>query len=77
MRTIQMTLDEDLVTTVDKIVKDLSTTRSAFMRKALREAIDRINIQHLEYKHQQGYMSHPTNSNEFSVWEHEHDWGDE
>ena len=39
MRTIQMTLDDDLVQTVDEIVRALNTTRSAFTRKALQEAI--------------------------------------
>ncbi len=30
MRTIQMTLDDDLVATVDQVVKKLKTTRSTF-----------------------------------------------
>ena len=77
MRTIQMTLDEDLVTTIDNLVKELDTTRSAFTRQALREAIDRINIRKLEAKHCQGYASHPVGSNEFTVWENEQEWGDE
>lgn len=77
MRTIQMTLDEDLVTTIDNLVKELDTTRSAFTRKALREAIHRIKIQKLEAKHRQGYVSHPAGSNEFTVWENEQEWGDE
>jgi metal-responsive CopG/Arc/MetJ family transcriptional regulator len=33
MRTIQMTLDDDLVDSVDHIVKELKTTRSAFTRR--------------------------------------------
>ena len=33
MRTIQMTLDDELVDAVDKIVKKLKTTRSAFARQ--------------------------------------------
>ncbi len=77
MRTIQMTLDDDLVKTIDKIAKELKTTRSAFTRNALREAVNRINIQRLEEKHRQGYESHPVIKEEFSVWEKEQDWGDE
>lgn len=42
MRTIQMTLDDGLVATVDKIVKKSKTTRSAFARKALRNAIKQV-----------------------------------
>jgi len=77
MRTIQMTLDEDLVKSVDKIAKELGTTRSAFTRAALREAIREFNLKRLEKKHRRGYEMHPVNREEFSVWEGEQDWGDE
>jgi metal-responsive CopG/Arc/MetJ family transcriptional regulator len=39
MRKIQMTLDDELVAVVDSVVKQLKTTRSAFTRKALKDAI--------------------------------------
>jgi len=76
MRTVQMTLDEELIDTVDKIVKELKTTRSSFTRQALREAIERLNVRRLEEKHRQGYKRHPVSRYEFSVWEDEQDWGD-
>jgi len=44
MRTIQMTLDEDLVEAVDNIVKKLKTTRSAFARKALKDAVRQAHV---------------------------------
>lgn len=76
MRTVQMTLDEELIELVDKVVKELKTTRSSFTRKALRDAIDRLNIERLEDKHRRGYMIYPVSKYEFSVWENEQDWGD-
>ena len=76
MRTIQMTLDDGLVETVDKIVNDLKTSRSAFTRDALRDAVNRFEIRRLEQKHKQGYALHPVNRVEFSAWEKEQDWGD-
>jgi len=75
MRTIQMTLDNDLVEKVDKIVKELKTTRSAFTRTALRKTIDNLNVSRLEKKHRRGYEIHPVNKDEFSIWEGEQDWG--
>ncbi len=72
-----MTLDDELVSNVDKIVKTLNTTRSAFTRDALRDAIRHIETQRLEAKHKQGYLSHPESFKEFSVWETEQEWGDE
>ncbi len=76
MRTIQMTLDDELVAAVDKLVKKLKTTRSAFARKALREAIKQVNIKALENKHRKGYERYPVGKNEFSIWESDQDWGD-
>ncbi len=76
MKTVQMTLDEDLVKEVDRVSKDLHTSRSAFTRKALREALARYKVNELEIKHQQGYERYPVADDEFSVWESEQDWGD-
>jgi metal-responsive CopG/Arc/MetJ family transcriptional regulator len=77
MRTIQMTLDDDLVKSVDKVIKELHTTRSAFTRSALKEALKKYSIEKLEQKHRSGYKLHPVNKDEFSVWEVEQAWGDE
>jgi metal-responsive CopG/Arc/MetJ family transcriptional regulator len=76
MRTIQMTLDDDLVQTVDKIVKQMHTTRSAFTRAALKDAINNFKITQLEQKHRKGYEKQPVSKEEFSVWENEQDWKD-
>jgi metal-responsive CopG/Arc/MetJ family transcriptional regulator len=77
MRTIQMTLDDDLVKAVDHVSKQLHKSRSAFTRKALREALSRYNLEQLERKHRQGYERRPVTADEFSVWETEQTWGDE
>ena len=76
MKTVQMTLDDDLVKAIDKIVKKLHTSRSAFTRAALRRALRDLNVSRLEEKHRRGYGAHPTGEKEFSVWENEQDWGD-
>lgn len=76
MRTIQMTLDDELVEAVDKLAKKLKTTRSAFTRKALRDAIKQVNISTLEAKHKMGYTRHPAIEAEFEDWESEQEWGD-
>lgn len=76
MRTIQMTLDDDLVDAVDKIVKKLNTSRSAFTRQALRNALTQANIKQLENKHKKGYEKKPVSSSEFSIWESEQEWID-
>lgn len=74
MKTIQMTLDEELIKSVDHIVKKLHTTRSAFTRSALRQAISNFNMQKLEKKHRKGYQTQPVQSDEFDLWENEQVW---
>ena len=77
MKTVQMTLDDDLVREVDQIVKKLSINRSAFARKALREAVARFQEKQLELQHRKGYERYPVTSDEFSGWESEQLWGDQ
>ncbi|MCI5157043.1 MAG: ribbon-helix-helix protein, CopG family [Candidatus Electrothrix sp. AUS1_2] len=77
MRTIQMTLDDELVKEVDRIAKQLKTNRSAFTRKALREALARYSVRRLERRHRQGYERRPVVADEFSAWETEQAWGEE
>ncbi len=77
MRTIQMTLDDNLVKAVDRVSKELHTNRSAFTRKALQDALFRYKIEQLERKHRRGYEKNPVAADEFSSWETEQAWGDE
>ena len=77
MKTIQMTLDEELINKLDKIVTKLHTNRSAFTREALWNAIKHLNTRQLEAKHRTGYKNKPVRKSEFSIWESEQAWGDE
>ena len=77
MRTVQMTLDEDLVKEVDMIVKKMKTSRSEFTRRALKDAIIHVKERELEKKHKRGYLKHPVKKTEFGPWEKEQNWGDE
>ena len=77
MRTIQMTLEDDLVEEVDLVAKRLHTSRSALAREALRESLAKHNAGRSERRHRRGYEKHPVQRKEFSVWETEHVWGDE
>ena len=76
MKTVQMTLDEDLVEAVDRAAERLRTSRSAFTRDALRAALKRQAIAAAERRHRKGYQMQPVGESEFSVWETEHAWGD-
>lgn len=76
MKTIQMTLDDDLVSSVDKAARRLKTSRSAFTRNALRSALEQLRVRELERKHREGYAKKPVKKGEFDIWEREQVWGD-
>jgi metal-responsive CopG/Arc/MetJ family transcriptional regulator len=76
MRTVQMTLDEELVEAVDEAARRLGTTRSAFAREALRQALARQREEQLERKHREGYEKRPVKGGEFDAWESEQQWPD-
>lgn len=76
MKTVQMTLDDDLVDAIDKAARRLGTSRSAFTRKALRHALAGLRTQELERKHRRGYERHPVKPDEFDLWEDEQVWPD-
>ena len=74
MKTVQMTLDENLISSVDKMAKRLGTTRSGFTRRALKTALREIQMNELERKHREGYKRKPVKRREFGDWEAEQDW---
>ena len=76
MRTVQMTLDEALIEAVDGAVKRLGTTRSAFTRRALTDALERLRVEALEKRHRRGYERRPAKTDEFTGWEPEQAWPD-
>jgi predicted transcriptional regulator len=74
MRTVQMTLDDELVAAVDRAARRLGTSRSAFAREALSDALRRLKVNELERKHREGYARKPVRRGEFSGWEQEQVW---
>ncbi|MBN1460564.1 MAG: ribbon-helix-helix protein, CopG family [Armatimonadetes bacterium] len=76
MKTVQMTLDEDLLSEVDRLARARKMTRSAFTREALRQALRSYGEKELEERHRRGYLEHPAIKGEFSIPEGDRAWGD-
>ena len=74
MKVVQMTLHENLIASVDKVAKHLGTTRSAFTRQALKNALIQVRANELERKHREGYRRKPVKRGEFEDWETEQVW---
>ncbi|PYQ97182.1 MAG: CopG family transcriptional regulator [Acidobacteria bacterium] len=76
MKTVQMTLEPELVAQVDRVARRLGLTRSAFTRRALRAAVDQLRVQELERRHHEGYRRKPVRRGEFDAWTREQSWPD-
>jgi metal-responsive CopG/Arc/MetJ family transcriptional regulator len=77
MKTIQMTIDENLLVEVDTMIASLDMTRSAFMREAIKHALQRNRIKQLEQQEAEAYARLPMNLSEVLEWQTEQIWGDE
>lgn len=76
MKTIQMTIDEALLQEVDRTIQELRTTRSAFIRQALEQALRQYRVRRLEERDEAGYTAVPANPAETSEWAAEQEWGE-
>jgi hypothetical protein len=74
VKTIQMTIDENLLTQVDQASHSLGVARSAFIRQALELALHESKIADLEQKQITGYQQFPVVTGEFDLWEAEQVW---
>ncbi len=74
MKTVQMTIDEALLTQVDTLIEELGTSRSAFMRDALESALKQRQVKLLEEQHRAGYERRPVTPDEFDIWQEEQVW---
>ena len=74
MRTVQMTIDNTLLGSVDGVIAELSTTRSAFIREALEAALRKHRARKLEAQHRAGYLKYPQTEDEFEFTEADQAW---
>ena len=74
VKTVQMTLEPELVAQVDRVAQQLGLTRSAFTRRALHAAIERLRTEELERRHREGYRRKPVRRGEFDLWTREQSW---
>lgn len=75
VKTIQMTIDEELLNSVDALVQQLGTSRSALIRESLEEMLRRHRIEAMEARHRRGYELHPIQPGEFDDFQAEQAWG--
>ncbi len=68
METVQIVLDAELLKAADRAAKQTKVNRSALIREALREYLERLHFQELERRDREGYESQP-DTGDLAVWE--------
>lgn len=76
LKTIQITLPEDLLTKIDRTVAELDINRSGFARQAFEDALFRLWVAKMERQHAEAYARQPGDPDEMALWESVQDWGD-
>ncbi len=76
LKTIQITLPEDLLTEIDRTVAERDTNRSSFARQAFEDALFRVWVEKMERQHAKAYAHQPEDPDEMTLWERVQDWED-
>jgi metal-responsive CopG/Arc/MetJ family transcriptional regulator len=76
LKTIQVTLPQDLLARIDQMVAEQQTNRSVFARQAFEEILFRLRIEQMERQHAEGYARQPQDPDEIALWESIQDGGD-
>ena len=64
-KTIHITIDEQLLDSVDQAARELGITRSAFIGEALQHVVQASETSALEDQHAAGYRRYPVAPGEF------------
>lgn len=74
METVQIVLDKKLLQATDKAARRTKLNRSALVREALREHLQRLELRAKEERDREGYMKQPQSLDEVRMWEAEAVW---
>ena len=74
MQTIQVVLDTKLLKAADIAAERQKLNRSALIRQALQQHLNRLRELELEEQDRRGYLAHPQREEEFRVWEDAAAW---
>jgi metal-responsive CopG/Arc/MetJ family transcriptional regulator len=76
MKTIQITMPEELLVRLDQAVAAEGSNRSAVARQAFEELLFRLEVEKMERAHAEGYARKPQDLDEIADWESLQDWGE-
>jgi metal-responsive CopG/Arc/MetJ family transcriptional regulator len=74
METVQIVLDKKLLQATDKAARRTKRNRSALVRDALREHLQRLELRAKEEREREGYLRQPQTDDEIHLWDGEAVW---
>ncbi len=77
METIQVVLDTKLLRAADRAARRSKMNRSALIRVALREHLQKLDLRAMEARDRAGFATAPQGSGESPAWESEAVWPEE
>lgn len=76
MATIQVVIDDELLARLDRQLAGHQKKRSAFVRSAISEALQRAEDERDEREWEESYRRQPQDKEELAAWQSVQDWGD-
>ena len=76
LKTVQITVPEQLLVKIDKAVADLKTSRSSFARQAFERTLFDLRLAQMERQDAEAYAHQTEAVDETAAWESVQDWGD-
>ena len=77
MVTVQVVLDQKLLKAADRAARRTKQNRSALVRDALRDHLQRLEIRAKEEQERAGYAKYPQTKEEIELWQGEAAWLEE
>lgn len=77
METVQIVLDRKLLQATDRAARRTKRNRSALVRDALREHLQRLELRAKEEREREGYLRQPQNLDDVRLWEGKAAWPEE
>jgi metal-responsive CopG/Arc/MetJ family transcriptional regulator len=74
METIQIVIDKELLLAADRAARRTKRNRSALMRDALREHLQRMELRAKEEREREAYRKQPQTKEEIHFWDGETVW---
>jgi metal-responsive CopG/Arc/MetJ family transcriptional regulator len=75
MKNVQITMEEDLLATVDRVASSIRQSRSAVVREALKRWLKDQEVRQFEEDWIASLKSRPQDESEVEAWAEAEDWG--